>query len=311
MPPSPSGGPPSIWNLHRVDLERLPFIDARHHSDLIDTHVSLALSDRERNIRSKSMSRDSWFPMDTIIQVKDTIHMLFTRMCDTSGSRLFCLDSNSFGGVLLFYFNGFRLDLASHTILADVCVVPWTQRIIEFFKRYGVALGEEGVMQTLIVADGEVSAWKQLLPVLVERCRTWSHTPSCRYRHAGRIPLSSEAEDRESGPICACGEGKDLGHMGRQQQWKNLSPYFTRAALSPLFANSYVERVGGSMTALTKHPGAQEKNSNLPFKCAWCEKPGKDLQLLKCGGCGQAAYCGQACQKSDWKLHKTVCKGRR
>jgi hypothetical protein len=37
---------------------------------------------------------------------------------------------------------------------------------------------------------------------------------------------------------------------------------------------------------------------------AKCDKAGK----LKCGGCGQAYYCGKACQKAHWKAHKAGCK---
>lgn len=27
-----------------------------------------------------------------------------------------------------------------------------------------------------------------------------------------------------------------------------------------------------------------------------------------CGGCGNVSYCGRACQRTDWKRHKAVCK---
>ncbi|KAJ6511089.1 hypothetical protein C8R45DRAFT_1207828 [Mycena sanguinolenta] len=31
-------------------------------------------------------------------------------------------------------------------------------------------------------------------------------------------------------------------------------------------------------------------------------------QLSKCSGCRRISYCGQDCQKSDWKTHKVMCK---
>ncbi|KAJ6511041.1 hypothetical protein C8R45DRAFT_892521 [Mycena sanguinolenta] len=31
-------------------------------------------------------------------------------------------------------------------------------------------------------------------------------------------------------------------------------------------------------------------------------------QLSKCSGCRRISYCGQDCQKSDWKTHKDMCK---
>ena len=33
------------------------------------------------------------------------------------------------------------------------------------------------------------------------------------------------------------------------------------------------------------------------------------MPLKKCSVCAVAAYCGAACQKADWKLHKGQCTG--
>ena len=33
--------------------------------------------------------------------------------------------------------------------------------------------------------------------------------------------------------------------------------------------------------------------------------PGK--KLLRCSKCGNAVYCGTACQREDWVTHKNVC----
>ena len=41
----------------------------------------------------------------------------------------------------------------------------------------------------------EVAAWKQLLPALAERCRTWKHGPNCEFLAKKTIPLSLEHED--------------------------------------------------------------------------------------------------------------------
>ncbi|KAH9861371.1 hypothetical protein J1614_011117 [Plenodomus biglobosus] len=41
-----------------------------------------------------------------------------------------------------------------------------------------------------------------------------------------------------------------------------------------------------------------------PGSCAMCSKSGK----LKCSGCNSMHYCSNACQKTDWRLHKLVCK---
>lgn len=39
--------------------------------------------------------------------------------------------------------------------------------------------------------------------------------------------------------------------------------------------------------------------------CSGCKKYGYNLG--KCSGCKQAHYCGQECQKADWKTHKVKC----
>ncbi|KAF9776457.1 hypothetical protein IL306_005353 [Fusarium sp. DS 682] len=39
--------------------------------------------------------------------------------------------------------------------------------------------------------------------------------------------------------------------------------------------------------------------------CISCNKQGR---LLKCSGCHDVQYCSAACHKSDWKMHKLVCK---
>lgn len=37
--------------------------------------------------------------------------------------------------------------------------------------------------------------------------------------------------------------------------------------------------------------------------CLACGKPSS----LKCGGCNDAQYCNQACQRSEWRSHKIIC----
>lgn len=42
--------------------------------------------------------------------------------------------------------------------------------------------------------------------------------------------------------------------------------------------------------------------------CAVCEKGKPDIpQLMKCGRCKSISYCSAACQKVDWKTHKSIC----
>jgi hypothetical protein len=43
----------------------------------------------------------------------------------------------------------------------------------------------------------------------------------------------------------------------------------------------------------------------MPDSCAHCGVQG--VALKRCARCLHASYCGAACQKASWKLHKTTC----
>ncbi|CAL1533962.1 unnamed protein product [Lymnaea stagnalis] len=42
-------------------------------------------------------------------------------------------------------------------------------------------------------------------------------------------------------------------------------------------------------------------------RCNFCFTSVEE-KLLKCGACKKLMYCGVACQKADWRIHKTECK---
>jgi len=96
--------------------------------------------------------------------------------------------------------------------------------------------------------------WKQLIPVLVERCRrTWDHQPDCPYFATQRVPLS--VEHGES-PICRCGEGKETAALALQDDYRAFASYATRIALMPLQAVASFDRIflpssGSRASALT------------------------------------------------------------
>lgn len=51
---------------------------------------------------------------------------------------------------------------------------------------------------------------------------------------------------------------------------------------------------------------AKKKQSRV---CAQCGKSTHDgVAMQACAGCNAVAYCGQACQRSYWPLHKRDCK---
>ena len=42
-----------------------------------------------------------------------------------------------------------------------------------------------------------------------------------------------------------------------------------------------------------------------------CSNVEEAPSLLKCGGCGEIAYCSKLCQQVSWKVHKKDCFGRK
>jgi hypothetical protein len=43
--------------------------------------------------------------------------------------------------------------------------------------------------------------------------------------------------------------------------------------------------------------------------CATCSRKwGGDMKMNRCARCGTAAYCSAECQKTDWKVHKWICR---
>ncbi|KAI0816053.1 hypothetical protein BC628DRAFT_1334426 [Trametes gibbosa] len=276
------------WNIHRLSLSRLPVLDpkAPHVKEWFDPHVSSMLSTRERQIRKKHRQ-------DALMFVKDTIHSIFVRSMGTQGGRaqrVFALrDEETNNCDTIFFISDLRYDLHSHTVVCDGYVLPLTHDIMPCIERFFGKLVLGGDIANVTVFAGEMQAWKQLIPAFVERCRTWEHNEDCEYLRQQQAPLTL---DMEVDPLCGCGRGQDVDGLRKVEQWRKYAPYVTRIALSPLFAVSYLETVGGDPAA---------------HKCSVCRGRGTP-KLKACTGCLKIRYCSQRCQKKDWPRHKAQCK---
>ena len=284
------GEVPTSRNVHRVNIDRCPSLKPSENPGApkwLIPHVSLMFSHRERALREK----ESPSLEDTFVNLKDYLHTL---LLSAAGIRspvrsVFALQNTTTGELLtIILVAGLRLDVGSHTILADAWVAPGTMAIQEIMKQL------EPLDVVVVKIDPEESeAWRYLLPLLVERCRTWAHKPSCEYLMHGTIPLYPDAgADPDKSPFCSCGVG--VGTETFPKRFKSVAPYATRAAISPLFAVGYLERVG--MTSDT--PTDQGR-------CKACGKQGGSLSL--CGKCKTVRYCSKECQVKDWKVHKKNC----
>ena len=285
------GGVPTLWNVHRVNLDRCPPfkpLDNPGASRWLVPHVSLMFSHRERAVREKQSPSLE----DTFVNLKDSLHSLLLSAAGAQGQvqSVFALQNTSTRELLAMIFVAdLRLDIGSHTILADAWVAPGTMAVQEKLSHLKIMFD----IVTIKIDADESEAWRYLLPLLVERCRTWTHRPSCEYLTHGTIPLSPDAgADPEKSPFCSCGVG--VGTETFPQRFKSLAPYVTRVAIGPLFAVPYLEKVGMTSEAPKDQGG-----------CKACGKQGGSLSL--CGKCKTVRYRSKECQVKDWKVHKKNC----
>ncbi|KAG5648468.1 hypothetical protein DXG03_003079 [Asterophora parasitica] len=277
----------SPWSIHRLNLSRLPTLDVNgtRMAEWLNPHVGAMMSSRERSLRKKDTN-------DTLMAVKDTIHSIIVRSSGIQGGparRLFAFrDEPTQNCDTIIFISDLKFDLHSHTIVCDGYVLPLTHPLLD---KMGTSFGKlvhQGDLVNVRAREGEMRAWKLLLPALVERRRTWQHGADCEYKVQGKIPLT---EVMEVDPLCGCGKGKDVEGMMKNQLWKPWAPYVTRFALSPLFAVSYLETIGRDPTR---------------YRCFLCRGKGKP-KMMTCRACQKVRYCSRECQRKDWKDHKGRC----
>ncbi|KAF7363875.1 MYND-type domain-containing protein [Mycena sanguinolenta] len=244
------------WSVHRLNLERLPVL----------------------NLKSRKL--DEW------LDVHDIIHSIIVQASGiqpkrSSPQRVFTLlDKATKESDTILFVDRLRFDLSAHTIVCDGFVLPLCdERFMEMDECLNLWMLLTLAKPIPVEPEG-IRSWKQLLPILVERCRTWKHHESCQYAVEGRVPLTTEME---AIPLCACGEGQDVQRMHDVPHWKPFAKYSTRIALSPLFAVSYVENVG------RKNRSCCVCRAKAPFTCPKCKKD---------------RYCSTVCQKKDWDRHR-------
>ncbi|KAJ7861325.1 hypothetical protein B0H14DRAFT_2742596 [Mycena olivaceomarginata] len=269
------------WSIHRLNLECLPILNLKTRKlyEWLNPHVGAAFSSREAKARKKK-------DVDALMFVKDSIHSIIVRSSGiqpkgSSPQRVFALRDKATNNCdTILFIDKLRFDLSAHTVVCDGFALPLSEeRMTKIGHDFGKLVPK---VMNIALEPGEITSWKQLLPVLVERCRTWAHLDSCQYISEGLVPLTTEMDVI---PLCACGEGRDTQRMHNEPLWKPLAKYCTRIALSPLFGVSYLETIW-----------------RTDRRCCVCRtKAG-----LTCPKCKKDRYCGRACQKKDWKRHKAM-----
>ena len=299
-------------NIHYVNLDLSPALDLPMNKDKLDwlrPHFGMTLSQYEKNLKERPDQGDR----GVLVNIKESITALFYNYTGIDGpekqSKIFGLTDPTNGGVYtLIFVNDIKLDLASHTLIADACAVPLYRALMVKISPALQRLTDRGLNQIVTLSD-EAKVWRLLLPVVAERCRTWNHTSKCEYKSRG-IPVALEGP--EESPLCSCGKGKDLGAFGKLMEWKLLHAHATRIAIGPLFSFSFMEDTLAKMKNTLNPPTASNSSGFSPAPqsvltvCSKCAGPGKP-SLMVCSRCKKAKYCSRTCQNSHWKVHKRLC----
>ena len=288
-------GTPSAWNSSYLNLDRLPAIDPAKKSELqwLHTHASGMFNTRERAQKNGSVVAGS--KTDARMAFKEslfTMFMAFTAL-QNQQARLFSLNHTTAGGVqALIFVSNLRMDLANHTVVLDAAVLPLTQDLVPRISSFLVALSKLNLCHITVDSE-ELTLWRQALPALVERCRTWEHRADCEYLPESSIPLSVESGQSV---VCSCGNGRfPPNFILGLPQWSTVSNYFVRAALSPCFQTPFSE------------PLFEFKSLRGCWACGK-EKTDSGSTLFSCGRCHKAKYCSADCQRANWKSHKPHCR---
>ncbi|KAG8739258.1 hypothetical protein FRC11_000805 [Ceratobasidium sp. 423] len=291
------------WNVHHLNLDRLPVLNISSPSKVnwLNPLCALQCSEREKAIRNGPEAQQQ-LAVNVLVNVKDTIHAITMNYSGIQGhkTRALGLSDPTGGGVYaILLVGGIRLDMASFTIAIDTAVVPLSRlRMPDMMPAIQKFHNAKNLVQVNTIGH-EVTAWKQLLPTFVERCRTWGHRPTCEYTKKGQIPLSIAIDEN---PICTCGQGIGLdAPEWKVPEWKGLLPFATRAAICPIFSLPYIERVAENLM------GSLNIGTAKPAGICWaCGGPGKP-KLSACSRCKEARYCSVECQRQHWKVHKKDC----
>ena len=205
-------------------------------------------------------------------------------------------DNETFPKELAVFVTGLFLDNNSHSVVAEAYVlplmnVPHTDTVNKLITS----------ANNIRVPTESYTLFKKVLRAMAERCRDWEHSESCEF-------LTEEGFSAKEGrsPFCSCGVGKvqKSFHTG---EWKEISDYVTRVAITPIFSVPYIERTrfaGSEIKSNLIFSDESMRKLNIGPKCQVCGKEGRK----KCGGCGEVQYCSRECQTKDWKSHKSVCR---
>ncbi|KAK7969968.1 MYND finger [Apiospora saccharicola] len=302
---------PITLNGQNLSLDRLPIlnVDPQHkrENQWLVTLTSHVFSINEKRLRDTGKT-DAGVNKDLRVNFKESVFTMYMLASGLQGGQtgLFSLNQPEKGIVLLIFVQCIRIDAAAGSVVADAAILPLTLDIVlsKKLEDFFLVLRELEIC-AITVNDEELRLWKQVIPDMVERCRTWNHTADCEYKKPGaKIPLTMETGKQL---LCSCGNGKLPANYMKIPGWDLASKYAVRAAISPTFSVPFVEDIVNT-DGLGPGRGVQEMTA-ASEKCRSCgkAKTAAGGKLMQCARCKEVAYCSKECQKADWKKHRQEC----
>jgi hypothetical protein len=297
----------NLVNIHYLNLDTLPglFIPKNAHKRHWVSFLFMAMfSAAERREQETYTNLEDVAPLINLkksISVMSTLYIKPHLHDQRKQLNVFCLlDPRDSCMDTLFFVNGIKFDLGSHTVVIDACAVPLKANLEMHPALANLQNKLQGSIPGINKSFNEIRLWKLLMPTLAERCRTWKHTEACEYRTRG-IPASLEGLMHS--PLCSCGKGKNLGWFGTVAEWAPFHKEATRMAIGPLFTFASMED--------TLRAVANEKTSQATLVKKLCAGCGNFGTLQTCAACLKVRYCSPECQRAHWKTHKPACLAAR
>ncbi|KAI1134399.1 hypothetical protein F5Y05DRAFT_235168 [Hypoxylon sp. FL0543] len=239
------------WNLPYLNLESSPIIDTTQTKklDWFVTHVSLAMSARERALREDTKLRRS-LGEQIRLDFKESVFTMFTYVSGLplGKQQVFALGESP----ILIIGSDLCLDLANRTVVLDCTILHLHGNPPPAIHKFFAAMQSKKLCE-IKVNDAELRLWKQVLPAYVERCRTWEHREDCEYKaDDAKVPLTV---DGNKPFLCTCGNGKFPAKFATGlPHWDTVSQCAVRAAISSPFWAPYADEV--------YHPPAPENSDS-------------------------------------------------
>lgn len=159
--------------------------------------------------------------------VKETIFNIISHFLEMNSfsrsSRFMLMDASGVVGSI--FVHKLRMDVSNQTVFLDAAAVLVHSGIEAEYHKYTDKYSKVDYCVVNLDED-ETPFWKYLLPMFAERCRAWKHKATCEYIRSGKVPLSTDLEERS---VCSCGLGVfPMGYLRNEPAFRMLRKHAVR-----------------------------------------------------------------------------------